>query len=199
MSPIIYTLPVIAAVIGWFTNYIAVKMLFRPRNKVKFLFFEFQGIFPKRQKAVAEKIGKLVSDELLSIHDIKEKFNEPESLALINEKIEVKLDEYLETTFPTNHPIMSFFLGKRNKEKLKSDFLIEIDQLAPQIVAQYIANMEGHLNIEKIIEEKISLLSPVRLEELIMQVLKKEFQFIEMIGAVIGFLIGMIQLGIVHI
>lgn len=199
MSPLIYTLPLIAAVIGWFTNYIAVKMLFRPRKKVKFLFIEFQGIFPKRQQVVAEKIGRLVSDELLSIHDIKEKITQPENMVMINQKIEASIEEYLSITFPTNHPMMALFLSKKNKDKLKNDFLTEVDQLAPQIVAQYIANMEGHLNIEKIIQDKISVLSPAKLEYLIMQVLKKEFQFIELIGAVIGFIIGLLQVGIVLI
>ena len=199
MSPLIYSLPLIAAVIGWFTNYIAVKMLFRPREKVKILFLEFQGIFPKRQQVVAEKIGKLVSDELLSIHDIKEKITQPENMDMINQKIEAKIEEYLNTTFPANHPVMALFLRKKTLDKLKNDFLLEVDELAPQIVAQYIANMEGHLNIEKIIQEKIALLSPAKLEFLIMQVLQKEFQFIELIGAVIGFIIGLLQVAIVLI
>ncbi len=199
MSPLIYSLPFIAAVIGWFTNFIAVKMLFRPRKKIKIGPFEIQGIFPKRQEAVAEKIGKLVSDELLSLHDIKEKINQPETMEMINKKIEVKIDEYLHTTFPANYPFMSFFVRKKTKDKLKNDFLLEVDELAPQIVAQYIASMEGNLNVEKIIQEKISLLSPARLEELIMQVLQKEFRFIEAVGAVIGFLIGMVQVGLLMI
>jgi len=63
----IYTLPFIAAIIGWFTNFLAVKMLFYPREKIKILFFELQGVFPKRQELLAVRIGKLVADDLLSV------------------------------------------------------------------------------------------------------------------------------------
>ena len=199
MNVDIVALPLIAGVIGWFTNYIAVKMLFRPRKKVKIGPLEIQGIFPKRQQVVAEKIGKLVSEELLSIHDIKEKINQPDNMSMINRKIETKIDEYLHTTFPANYPFMSFFLRKKTKDKLKNDFLVEVDQLAPQIVGQYIADMEGKLNVEKIVQEKISLLSPAKLENLILAVLSKEFRFIELVGAVLGFLIGLIQVGIVYL
>jgi uncharacterized membrane protein YheB (UPF0754 family) len=199
MSLTLYALPFIAAGIGWFTNYIAIKMLFWPRNKIQIGPFAIQGIFPKRQEEVAERIGKLVSDELLSVHDIKNKINRPETLFMINQKVEAKIDEYLTSTFPANYPIMSIFVGDKIKNKLKNDFLHEVDDLAPQIVEQYIINMEGHLNIEGIIKERISVLSPARLEELINQILEKEFRFIEFIGAVLGFAIGIIQMGLVLI
>jgi len=199
MNAMVYTLPVIAALIGWLTNYIAIKMLFWPRRKVLLGPLVIQGVFPKRQEAVAEKIGRLVSDELLSVHDIKERINRPETLFMINQKVEAKIDDYLSHTFPSNYPIMSFFVTDKLKEKLKNDFLQEVDDLAPQIVEQYIMNMEGHLNIERIIKERISVLSPARLEQLIMQILSKEFRFIEVVGAVLGFAIGIIQLGMVMI
>ena len=199
MSLTIYTLPFIAALIGWFTNFIAIKMLFWPRNKVQLGPLALQGVFPKRQKMVAEKIGKLVSEELLSVRDIKEKINQPGTLAIINRKVENKIDEYLTTTFPSNYPLMSIFVSKKIKSRLKNDFLEEVDDLAPQIVEQYIANMEGNLNIEKIVKERISLLSPAKLEDLIMQILQKEFRFIELVGAVLGFFIGIMQLGLVFI
>ncbi|MDZ4844354.1 MAG: DUF445 family protein [Chitinophagales bacterium] len=193
----LFALPVIAALIGWFTNFIAIKMLFHPQKKIKFLFWNIQGVFPKRQRLVAEKIGKLVAAELLSLHDIKERINQPETLDMINQKIELKIENYLTTTFPANYPVMAFFVSKKTKEKLKHDFLEEVDELAPQIVAQYIANMEDALQIEKIIEDKIALLSPSKLENLILQILQKEFRFIELSGAVLGFVIGLIQVGIV--
>ena len=194
MSWITYlALPFIAAAIGWFTNWIAVKMLFRPRKKIRFLFFDIQGIFPKRQQAVAEKIGKMVSKELLSLDDIKTKINNPDNLVSINKNIEIKVEDYLSRTFPEKHPMMSMLIGKKTKEKLKNDFVSEVEQITPGIIQQYIDNLEGDLDIEGMIKQKVSLLSPATLENLIMDVLKREFQFIELIGAILGFLIGVVQ------
>jgi uncharacterized membrane protein YheB (UPF0754 family) len=53
--------------------------------------------------------------------------------------------------------------------------------------------------VEEIIQEKVAQLPPEKLEGLLMKLLKKEFTFIEYIGAVIGFLIGLIQVGMMFI
>lgn len=186
-------LPIIAAAIGWFTNWIAVKMLFRPRKKIRILFFDIQGIFPKRQYAMAEKIGKMVAQELLNLNDFKDRINDPKNLAAINQNIEAKVDQYLDETFPAKYPMMSMLLGKKTRLKMKGDFLKEVQSVTPVVIDKYMENLEGSFDIEKVVRQKVSLLSPLTLEKLIMDILKKEFQFIELIGAVLGFLIGVIQ------
>ena len=76
---IIYSLPLVGALIGWFTNYLAVKMLFHPRDEKKILFLRIQGVFPKRQQALAHKVGMLVSSELISTGEIIEHLKEKAS------------------------------------------------------------------------------------------------------------------------
>lgn len=67
--------PVVGAVIGYFTNYIAVKMLFHPRNPITVgehtLPFT-PGIIPKRKKDLAKAIGRAVQDELFGEQEVKE-------------------------------------------------------------------------------------------------------------------------------
>ncbi len=81
----IYTLPFIAAIIGWVTNYLAIKMLFHPKKEVKVLFIRIQGIFPKRKEKLAEKLGKVVSEELFSIEDVKQSLTREENVGKITE------------------------------------------------------------------------------------------------------------------
>jgi uncharacterized membrane protein YheB (UPF0754 family) len=190
----IYTLPFIAALVGWFTNYIAVKMLFHPKDPVNvFGLFKLQGIFPKNQKKVAENIGKMVAEELLSSEDLKEKLNNPENILSIKELVEVKIDYYLNVSFPKNYPITAALVGDKRKTKLKDTVMAEVDESVPKMIDNYLSNIEERFNVENIIKEKVNNLSPERLEDLIMKLLNREFKFIEYIGAVIGFLIGWIQ------
>jgi uncharacterized membrane protein YheB (UPF0754 family) len=191
------SLPLIAALIGWFTNWIAIKMLFHPRKPVKILFLTIQGIFPKRQALVAERIGKMVADELFSIKDIKERLNQPGNMEGISESIEAKINDYLNNTFPANHPFMSMLMGRKARTRIKDDFMVEIAEIAPIVVNQYMDNLEADLDIEKIIKDRVALLSPETLEQLLNSILKSEFRFIEIIGAVLGFIIGVIQVLIV--
>lgn len=67
--------PIIGAVIGYFTNYIAVKMLFKPLHPVyigkKQLPFT-PGLIPKRKNDLAAAVGKAVSENLLTGQDLAE-------------------------------------------------------------------------------------------------------------------------------
>lgn len=66
--------PVIGAVIGYFTNYIAVKMLFRPLNPVKVGKFTLPftpGVIPKRKKELAGALGTTISNMLITQADLK--------------------------------------------------------------------------------------------------------------------------------
>src|SRR5690606_18724795 len=60
------SVPLISAFIGWMTNWIAIRMLFRPRNPVRLLGLRWQGLIPKRQKEIARKTAEIVEREILS-------------------------------------------------------------------------------------------------------------------------------------
>lgn len=195
----VISLPLISAVIGWFTNYLAVKMLFRPKEKVKIGFIEFQGIFPKRQAMVAAQIGKMVANELISVDDIQEQLHRPENLALIHEGIERKIDNYLNDVLPGKYPLIAIFFTTKVKGKIKDELMGEVEQMAPEMIQRVVLNIEQSFDVESIITEKITQLSTDKLESLIMGILNKEFKFIEYIGAVVGFFIGLVQVLIVYL
>lgn len=66
--------PIMGSVIGYFTNYIAVKMLFRPLKAIKIGNFTLPftpGVIPKRKEALALSLGNAVGNNLLTIEDIE--------------------------------------------------------------------------------------------------------------------------------
>lgn len=66
--------PIIGAVIGLFTNYIAVKMLFRPKNPVKIGKYTLPytpGIIPKRKADLARAVGRTVGNVLLGENEVR--------------------------------------------------------------------------------------------------------------------------------
>ena len=85
-------IPAFSAFIGWFTNWIAIKMLFHPREPKRIFGITFHGIFPKRQKVFAEKLGKMISDEFLSFEDIEGKITNPQNLQKLMPMIENHVD-----------------------------------------------------------------------------------------------------------
>ena len=186
-------IPIISAFIGWVTNWVAIKMLFHPREPKRILGITFQGIFPKRQKQFAEKLGKLVSAEFLSFADIEEKISNPENLKKIMPMIETHVDDFLRNRLKDEMPVVSMFIGDKTISSLKKMFMQEIEVLFPQVMKQYAANLKTELDLEQIVIKKVSGFSSDKLEEILYQIMSKEFRFVEVIGAVIGFIIGLMQ------
>jgi uncharacterized membrane protein YheB (UPF0754 family) len=189
-------IPVISAFIGWVTNWVAIKMLFHPREPKRFLGITFHGIFPKRQQQFAEKLGKLVSAEFLSFSDIEQKISSPENLKKIMPMIETHIDDFLRHKLSNEMPILSMFIGDKTINSLKEVFMKELEVLFPQVMKQYAANLKTELDLEHIVIQKVSNLSSDKLEEILYQIMSKEFRFVEIIGAVIGFIIGVMQVAI---
>ena len=82
--------PIIGAVIGYCTNYIAVKMLFYPRNEVKVWGHKVPftpGAIPKGKPRLAKSVGNIVANTLLTEEDIKQKILSPETEEAVVDKI----------------------------------------------------------------------------------------------------------------
>jgi uncharacterized membrane protein YheB (UPF0754 family) len=196
MSFWLITIPFISAFIGWFTNWIAIKMLFHPKEPKKFLFITFQGVFPKRQRQFAEKLGKMVSTQLISFKEIEEKITNPDNLKKLMPFVESKVDDFLRRKLSDAFPIISMFIGDSTINQLKTIFMAELEIIFPEMIASYMKNLESQLDLEKIVTEKVYGFSSDKMEAILVQIMSKEFKFIEVIGAVLGFIIGLVQIGI---
>ena len=186
-------IPFISAFIGWFTNWIAIKMLFHPKEPKKILFITFHGIFPKRQRQFAEKLGKLVSAELISFKEIEHKITDPNNIKQLMPMIEGKIDDFLRTKLSDAFPIISMFIGDSTINQLKGIFMNELEVIFPDLIKAYMARLESQLDLEKIVTEKVYGFSSDKMEEILNQIMSKEFRFVEIIGGVLGFVIGVLQ------
>lgn len=194
MSTVLLLIPLISAFIGWFTNWIAIKMLFHPKQPTRILFFTIQGIFPKRQQQFAEKLGKLVSAELISFSDIEQKLTDPDNLKKLMPLVDQKVDDFLRVKLSDAYPIISMFIGENTIQQLKGIFMNELEEILPKLIRNYVRNLESQLDLEQIVVEKVSRFSSDKIESLLNQIMSTEFRFIEIIGGILGFLIGIIQI-----
>jgi uncharacterized membrane protein YheB (UPF0754 family) len=188
--------PVISAFIGWITTWVAIKMLFHPREPKRFLGITIQGVFPKRQRQVAEKLGQVVAKELIHFDEIAAMLKDPERLNGLTPVIEKHLDNFLHVKLKEKLPVISMFVGEGTLQKIKDGMLEEITLLLPDIINKYTDSLSSQVDIEKMVTDKVSAYSSDKLEEILQSVMKKEFAFLEIVAAVLGFLIGLAQMGL---
>jgi len=189
-------IPVISAFIGWVTNWVAIKMLFHPREPIHLLGITVQGIFPKRQRQFAERLGKMVSEELLSFSDIQTRVTNPENLRRLMPIVEEHVDEFLRRRLTELFPVISMFIGEKTIGELKTHFMNELERIFPILMQRYMNHLQSELDLEKIVVDKVTALTSDRLEALLMSVMAREFRFVEILGGILGFLIGLLQVAI---
>ena len=183
----------LSAFTGWITTWIAIKMLFHPRRPFKILGLTIQGIFPKNQRLIAEKLGQVVGKELLSFDEIEQKVTNPENLQRLRPDIEQHIDHFLRNKLKEVFPMLAMLIGEKTILQLKDAFLLELETLFPVLMKSYMTKLEKDLDLEKIVTEKVAAFSSEKLEDILNQITKKEFKFLEFIGGFFGLLIGIIQ------
>jgi len=190
-------IPLLCAFTGWITIKLALTLLFRPREPRKILGFTFQGILPKQRQEVTARLGQIAAREFSSFIWLEQKISDPAALEKIKPLIEIHIDDFLRNKLKEQMPMIGMFIGDKTINTLKVVFLQEIETLFPQVMQQYAGNLKNELNIEQIVVSKISAVSSATIESHLYKNLGKEFRMANKLGAVIGFLIGIIQLLII--
>lgn len=188
-----FSLPIISAFIGWGTNFLAIKMLFHPREKINLLFFSLQGIFPKRKKEFSEKLALVISKDFFSLDDIIQKIQSSDSRATVLAIIREKINHYLNNDLKQAFPMIGMFLSSDIIQKIEQKIINELEKSLPDIIDGITNHLKDNIQLEVILSEKINSFTSEKLEKIIFSIMKKEFKVIEFLGALIGFLIGSIQ------
>jgi uncharacterized membrane protein YheB (UPF0754 family) len=138
-------------------------------------------------------LGKLVSAELLSFQDIESKITNPDNINQLMPQIDAHIDHFLRVKLADQMPVISMFIGDKTIQQMKSVFMTELTELFPGIMKSYMVNLQKDLDLEKIVIEKVKGFSTDKLEQILNDIMAKEFRFVEIIGGVLGFIIGIIQ------
>ncbi|HMO17355.1 MAG TPA: DUF445 family protein [Oligoflexia bacterium] len=187
-------IPLISGSIGWFTNYIAIKMLFHPRNPINIIGIRIHGVFPKRQSELASKLGELFAEKLgvqsRISEELKKTVDENNVTSELNERINALARDFIKTEVPFLAAFASDELISTLSKKVSDDLGFKLKEKF-ESGAKDFANK---LNIKKVVQTQIDALEPENLEKMLKDLLKREFRFIELSGALLGFLIGCIQI-----
>ncbi|KMQ52443.1 hypothetical protein CHISP_0710 [Chitinispirillum alkaliphilum] len=188
-------IPFIAALIGWFTNFIAVRMIFRPRKEVRFLGLRFMGLLPRRKSDLADKIADTVERELISYQDIRIIADSPEFHDKTGSLIKSKISEFIEKKIASN-PLLTMFLSQDMTVKVTDLLVEEIKHNIPNIIEHLFSSLENNFNFRDIIRKKIEDFDIERLEKIVYNISSRELKSIEQLGAVLGFIVGIVQVTI---
>lgn len=184
---------VIGSMIGWVTNYIAIKMLFRPYKEINFIFFKIQGLIPKRRHEIGITLADTIQNELISLDDITKKLENANLDIEMERVIDGILEKKLASEITTRFPMIAMFLNESALNKIKEAIKGSIMENKNQIIGMLFETLEKNVDFKEIIVERVDGFSLEELERITFSLAKKELKHIEIIGAVLGGLIGIVQ------
>lgn len=184
----------VGALIGWFTNYLAIKLLFRPYKEMNFLFFKIQGLIPKRKNEIIENIADVVEQELISMTDIVNKFKNSEiDGEVLDNLLDKIVGEKLKNSILEKNPLLKMFVNDSLMDKIKEYVKKSILDNKEEIVEEIVKIVEEKINFKEIMLEKMENFSLKEIEDIILRVSKEELKHIEIIGGILGAVIAIFQ------
>lgn len=221
----ILLIPFIGAFIGYITNYIAIKMLFRPYKPIYIFGFKLPftpGIIPKEKKHLIESIANLVVNHFFTEEKILKLLKELDYEKTLKRKVDTFVDKFVEENFEEikNALKNALTLGKfsikglflttalekalekgleKVKEKVKLKIKNQLVETLENEIETEIVNISKQLDVKKLVIETLDELTPQELEKIILSISGKHFKYINIFGAVLGFLIGLVQILILTI
>lgn len=131
----------LGGIIGAFTNYIAIKMMFRPYKEKRIFGFVVPftpGIIPKRQNDLAKAIGRVVSDNLVDVDGISKMLLSDETIG----KLESKIDEMFRVLQRNEDSLRTFFSNYAGEER--------VENLIKRVNDNLVSKIDGIVSDEKI-------------------------------------------------
>ena len=176
VKPKMWTLPVAGALVGYVTNWIAIKLLFEPADPVDIGPFVLQGMFESRQIEVSDEFAHFMQERVLS---------SPMLLHALSNQNEEELYIFLRKTLPWPIP----------------EHILRAAIEAIKTVAQNQSNQYDHIHsyvttsfdIEHTLSTRLKLLSPKNFENLLHPVFQEDEIILIVVGGVLGAVAGVLQ------
>ncbi len=194
-------IPITAAVVGWWTNMLAIRMTFYPiefkgwviSDKKAWMRLGWQGIIPLK----ATKMASVSTDMILAhLIDIKEIFNKlnPERVAEeLESNVRTLARETMNRAMQENVPILWSTLPNRRREKIVQSAIDEFPAVVEKIMDEIKEDIIDLWDVKQMVLDEIERDRGI-MNELFLRCGEEEFKFIEKSGFYFGFFFGLIQM-----
>lgn len=189
------TIPAIGGLIGWSTNWIAVKMIFRPIRPVRVLGIRIQGLVGRRQQDLAKAIGRVVGNHLVEHKDVVRSLNKLDFAGILGGVLDKGLAPKIQEL--RNLPLIGGFLTEERVTDIRRSIVGSVMAHKDLVLDEVERGLERGLDVPDLVERKVAEFAVEKLEALILEVARRELRAIEVLGGVLGVLIGLLQVAFV--
>jgi uncharacterized membrane protein YheB (UPF0754 family) len=190
-------LPVSGLIIGYFTNYLAIKMTFSPIEAHIMCggYVNIQGVFLKRQKEASIELAKLVCSQIIDARAMFEYMVNSGSSAGIDKVLEIyqtQIGRTVDNTVGMARSSIPMFVGEEIDSVKKDviDISLEILPRHSTAIEKYIDEM---MCVEETLALRLTRVPPAEFEQIMHPIFEDDEWILLLCGAVLGIIIGLLQ------
>lgn len=189
-----WMLPAFGGFVGFFSDWIALQMMFRPLHPTKIMGVTIQGLFLKRQKEVARDYADLISRSLLTPANMMEElFRGPMSdhiMELVHKNVKKMIDEQAGMA----RPLVVYAVGSQKYIEMKQVVAERILAKMPETMKHIEGYAEDAMKVRETLVERMQDLTSEEFEGMLRPAFKEDEWSLIAVGAVLGFLVGEAQI-----
>lgn len=190
----ILVMPLIFGILGWFSNWKCIKMMFYPKVFWGIPpYLGWQGLIPRNAAKFAGKTVALLTKRLVNVDEVFSKLDS----RVIAKKLEIIIDELVtdivNEILETSNPVVWQMVPKMLREEIVLASRRQVPKAVRLVITDIKQNIFKIFDLPALAMECMTGPNVDRMRRLIRVVGHKEFKFLEKLGFYIGFGLGIIQ------
>jgi uncharacterized membrane protein YheB (UPF0754 family) len=189
-----FVLPLFGLLIGWSTDWLALKMIFLPREpKVFFGFYTWQGVFQKRRHQVAADYGDMIAREIITIPNLLEAILRGPKSDRLFQMITREVHRSIDAQASVAKPFVAIAVGTKRFQEMKQTAAAKAAERVPETIRHAEAYAINALDVRNTIVDRMRRLSSLEFEGLLRPAFRQDEWKLIAVGAIIGGLVGELQ------
>ncbi len=190
----LWVMPVFGAFIGWFSDWLALKMVFRPREPTRYLgLFAWQGLFLKRRHEVATAYGEMIAAEVITARNIFESALTGRMSDRLMNLVGRHVQNLIEQQAGVAQPLLVLAVGGRRLQQIKAAMSARLIARLPGLLRHAEDYVDSAMDVRGVLVQRMQSLSTLEFERVLRPVFEQDEWKLIAVGALLGFLIGELQ------
>jgi uncharacterized membrane protein YheB (UPF0754 family) len=188
-----WLLPAFGLFTGGFTDFVALRMIFRPKQPRGVGPVRWQGLFHKRRLEVARGYSRLIADEILTPRAIMQSLLTGPMSDQLFELIQREVQRSVDHQAGIARPFVVLAVGGRRYQRMKRETAQRVVAKMPETVNHLDGYAKRALDLANLLEERLALLTTDQYEDLLRPAFRDDEKIVVAVGATLGFVVGELQ------
>lgn len=189
-----WILPLFGLLVGYATNWLALKLIFQPIEPISILGVKYQGLFIKRQNAVSAEYAQMLAHDIFTFERIFASIISGPTKNRFMDMIVDHSNKAIDEAAGISKPVINIVAGKKNYDRIKNIAIEKVIKELPKSIQPVLSYADTAMDLENIFKDKMQELPPEEFVGFLRPVFQEDELKLILVGAILGMAAGIGQL-----